>query len=442
MRKLWILASKEVKLAFRDRGAILTMLVTPLVLTLAIGAAFSGRGAAPIADVPVLLIDHDGGTLASELIAFFDHDQVRDLIALEVVRDEGPARSRVEADEVAALIVIPADFGQAVFPLGTVVQQRAGIDLLEMGLHSSLTPEQATTVAAAFLEFRDHATSPVTVEIYTSPSWRISGSIVRSVVHQAIETLNMQVQGTTIVMGRIFGEQHEGAAAPPLPGDTRSVNPALAASVPLPITLETVSRTGRVFDWFSYSAASMSMLFLMFAVTSGGRTLLAEREYGTLPRLLVSPLRAPTVLVGKMGGIVLTGFLQMLILWGATSQLGAYWGPMPATLISIFVLVLCASGVGALISAWSRTPGQAGTIGTAVTLVGSAISGTFFPRAGIPDYLQLISLITPNAWGIELFSRLQLGLGLIDVLPLLGGVLLVTGVYYGLALLGFRRQFG
>jgi ABC-2 type transport system permease protein len=113
---------------------------------------------------------------------------------------------------------------------------------------------------------------------------------------------------------------------------------------------------------------------------------------------------------------------------------------VPAVLITLLALVLCASGVGALISAWSKTPGQAGAIGTAVTLVGSALSGTFFPRAGLPEVVQKVSLVTPNAWGIELFSKLQAGQGLVEVLPLLGGVLLLTGVYYALALLGFRRQ--
>jgi ABC-2 type transport system permease protein len=447
MRKLWVLASKEAKLAFRDRGAIVTMLVTPLVLTLVIGAAFSGSGGAPIAGVPVLLLDQDGGVFSSDFIGFFGHENVRELVALDVVHDEAQARQRVEADEVAALIVIPEGFSAALFPLGAAVRERVGLDLLALRADTELAPAQQAAIAAVYLDLQEQVTPPVTVEIYTSPAWRLSGSIVKSIVYQAIETMNMQVQGTTVVMGRIISAQVAGVGVPAAPGEAlagrlgEGMVTGVATAGQLPIGLETVSRTGRSFDWLSYSAASMSILFLMFAVTSGGRTLLAERAYGTLPRLLVSPLSALTVLAGKMAGIVLTGFLQMLLLWGATSLLGAYWGPVPAVLISILALVLCASGVGALISAWSKTPGQAGTIGTAVTLVGSAISGTFFPRAGLPDFVQKVSLVTPNAWGIELFSRLQLGRGLSDLPPLLGGVLLLTGVYYALALFGFRRQF-
>ena len=321
MRRLWILALKEVRLAFRDKGAIVTMLVTPLVLTLVIGMAFSGSSGAPIADVPVLLVDHDAGALASELISFFDHEQVQALIALDVVADEAQARRRVDADEVAALIVLPPGFGEAVFPLCAEVQRSVGIDLLTLGPQAELDPEQAAAIATAFLGMQEQASSPGTVEIYTSPDWRLSGSIVKSVVHQALETLNMQVQGTTVVMSMIFGAEITGPPMSPSPPDTLA--PDAGSSMQLPVALEVVSRTGRSFDWLSYSAASMSTLFLMFAVTSGGRTLLAEREYGTLSRLLVSPLGALSVLVGKMAGVVLTGFLQMLLLWGATSLLGA-----------------------------------------------------------------------------------------------------------------------
>ncbi|MBN1874778.1 MAG: ABC transporter permease, partial [Anaerolineae bacterium] len=85
--------------------------------------------------------------------------------------------------------------------------------------------------------------------------------------------------------------------------------------------------------------------------------------------------------------------------------------------------------------------GQSGAIGSAITLIGSALSGTFMPRAGLPLWVQRVSLCTPQAWGIEIFSALQLGQSLVEILPLLGGTLLLTAIYYSIALLGFRRQF-
>ncbi|MBK9091875.1 MAG: ABC transporter permease [Anaerolineae bacterium] len=61
-------------------------------------------------------------------------------------------------------------------------------------------------------------------------------------------------------------------------------------------------------------APSMALLFLMFTVTNGGRSLLAEKAQGTLARLLISPTTGAQALLGKLFGAYLTGVLQMLIL--------------------------------------------------------------------------------------------------------------------------------
>ncbi|MGC9466984.1 MAG: ABC transporter permease [Anaerolineae bacterium] len=445
MRRLWILVWKEVTLAFRDVGAIVTMLVTPLVLTIVIGAAFSGSANGPISGVPVLLVDRDGTTLSEDLVSSFDIEEVRELVALEVTSDEAAARARVEADEVAALVIIPEGFGDRVFPLASEVQRRIGLDLTSLRPDQDLTPQQEVAIAQAFLDTRDAAAEPLSVEIYGSPDWRLSVSIVKSIVRQGVEVINLQVEGTSTVIETLAPALSESgdrfAEGRALFGSDSVLTEGSAVAAELPITVSIVSSTGRSFSWISYSAASMSVLFLMFAVTSGGRSLLFERAIGTLPRLLVAPISPLGVLVGKMGGVVATGTLQMIILWLATTLIGAYWGSALAVLIGIFVLVLCASGVGALISAWSKTPGQASAIGSAVTLVGAAVSGTFFPRSNLPAWVQGLSLVTPNAWGIEIFSDLQLGGNLGALWPKLGLVLVLTALYYGVALVGFRRQF-
>jgi ABC-2 type transport system permease protein len=425
LRKLWVLALKEVRLAFRDVGAILTMLATPLALTLAIAAAFGGGGSSPIADIPVLVLNQDTGQMSGTLVDALLSDQLGDLLEPEVVTDEAAARARVEADQVAALVVIPPDFSARLMPVGS----------MELRVDSS---------GAALSQAADTDEPPAVVEVYASPQWRISTAVVKAVVGQVLERMHLVVQGYNATMGRLILVGGLGAAnQDQLAQAGQSVGEQLvqgAESENL-VRLE-VTSTRRPFNWLDYSAASMAILFLMFSATAGGRTLLAEREGGTLPRLLVSPTPAITILVGKMAGVALTGILQVMILWGASSLLiGAYWGEPLGVAVTILALVLAATGVGALIAAWAKTPQQAGAIGTAVTLVAAALSGSFFPRMNLPAWVQRISMLTPNAWGIELFTDLQAGDVLADVLPLLGGLLLLTLAYYVAALIGFRRQF-
>lgn len=453
MRKLWILARKELILSFRDVGALVTMLVTPLALTLAIAAAFGSGGGDPLTDIPVLLLNQDDGEMGTTLVEVFTSDDLADLLAVEEVEDEGAARERVDADEVAALVIVPPDLTAGMMP-GGATGASSDIDLERLS-QGALTPEEQRELAEQFAQSSLGAeeAEPAVIEIYASPDWRISTAVVRSVVARFIERANMLSQGTTLVLRELVDRvvaptDLAGGLSPDqqtrlftlgqgvfekLEGTTDSDGSL--------VRLEVTSATGRGFSWLDYSAASMAILFLMFTATSGGRTLLTEREGGTLPRLLVAPIPATTVLVGKMAGVVLTGVLQVTILWIATGLIGAYWGDPLPVVVAIVALVICATGVGALIAAWSKTPGQANAIGTAVTLTAAALSGTFFPRMNLPQWVQTISLVTPNAWGIEIFAALQSGQGILGILPDLGWLALLTLGYYLAALVGFRRQF-
>ncbi len=446
MPKVVTLALKEVKLSVRDVGAMVTMLVTPLVLTMAIAAAF-GTGTGGLSNVPLLVLNQDDGQMSRFVWEALTAQNVEDLLAAEMVYDEADARARVEGDAAAALVIIPRGFSDRVVPVVGRVREVLGIDLLSLDAESAeaLPEEVQEEIGRLVLESREPDADAVVVEIYASPNWRISAGVVRGIVTQVLEQMSMTAQGTTIIIEELIAR---GAPGPEAGEGGAEWFPGVAdggfeslADRELPVRVEIVSPTGRGFRWLDYSATSMAILFLMFAVTAGGRTLLAERQAGTLSRLLVSPTPAVAILAGKMGGIVVTGLMQVLVLWGATTLVGSYWGAPLGVVAAIVVLVLCASGVGALISAWAQDVGQAGTIGTAVTLVGSAVSGTFFPRWNLPAWVQNLSLATPNAWGIEIFSALQMGRGLDGILPLLGGALGLTILYYVVALIGFRRQF-
>ncbi len=442
MRKLITLALKEVLVTFRDVGAIVTMLITPIVLTLAIAAAFGVGGTTTLSDIPVLLLNLDDGPFSQSVIEVFHSESAAVLLDLEMVTDQTLARERVGADEVAALVIIPADFSQRILPLNNLAREELGLDLVAMTQadYESLSPEQLETLEKLYMITQEDAQDPAVVEIYASPTRQISTAVIRGVTTQALEQINMRLAGTNAIMTRLVEAQlaQEEGLSDYFPGmmDMDGTN-----ATTLPITLEITSPTGRAFSWLDYSATSMAVLFLMFAVTSGGRTLLAEKQMGTLPRLLISPSRPFTILFGKMAGIVMTGLLQVVVLWAATGLIGAYWGAPGGVIAAIIMLVLSATGVGALISAWAKTPGQAGAIGSAVTLIAAALSGSFFPRMNLPGFIRSISLVTPNAWGIEIFASLQSGRSLVDILPLLGGLTLLTGGYYLVALLGFRRQF-
>ncbi len=403
MFKLWVLARKEVTLAFRDLSGLILMLITPFLLTLAVAAAFGSESNAALQELPVLIYNPDPGAMGEALVAALQPEESGGYLVPVVVPDLAEARAAIDADEAVALIVIPED----------------------------LTARLGEGPAAG---------EPVVVEIYASPMQPVGVSVVQAIVSQYLAQVNLHVGGTQRLV--VWLAEQGGAEPVSVTEIEAAVSAGIAeAAEPTGLGVRLISTTGRAFSWLNYFAPSLALLFLMFVATGGGRTILAEMQQGTLPRLLVSPTPQPLILLGKMAGAIVTGLLQMFVLWGATSLVGAEWGDPFAVTVSIVVLVLCTSGLGALIAAVAQTTVQANMLSAVIAMVAAALSGNFSPRTNLPAWSRTLSLVTPNGWGLEMFTQMQTGAGLPDLWPLLGGVLLLTGVYYGLALWLLQRRF-
>ncbi len=79
------------------------------------------------------------------------------------------------------------------------------------------------------------------------------------------------------------------------------------------VTAPSLSTSDR-FNYLARYAPSLATLFLMFAMMSVARPLLAEREAGTFDRLRASPVSAAELLGGKILGVFSIALLEMVAL--------------------------------------------------------------------------------------------------------------------------------
>jgi ABC-2 type transport system permease protein len=203
------------------------------------------------------------------------------------------------------------------------------------------------------------------------------------------------------------------------------------------------SSTSRSFqvNTLALIAPGMALMFLMYTVTYGGRSLLAERNQGTLPRLLVSPTSSTQVLAGKVFGIFITGVAQMLILILGTALLfGLHWGDPLATLLLVLAAVAAATGWGLLVASLSKTTAQISSVGSALMLIFGLLGGSFFSMSALPRWVQVFSHISPNAWGMDGFSSLALGDGLSAITTPVLALLLMAALLFGAAALLINRR--
>ena len=100
MRKLFQIALKDLRLIFRDRSALVLMLLAPFLLTVGMGAItgrFSGSDTnSGISDIPLVLVNQDGGQLGDALVEMFTSADLDSLV--NPVEHTDPAAARARPD--------------------------------------------------------------------------------------------------------------------------------------------------------------------------------------------------------------------------------------------------------------------------------------------------------------------------------------------------------
>ncbi len=413
MKKIFTIGLKDLKVTFRERAALI-MLLAPFLLTLAMGfitGAFSDDEGSGISGVPVAVVNQDDAGLGAYLKDTFN-EGFGGMFSLVEASDVEEARRQVEDDEVAAAVLIPKGFSSSIIPD-------------ESGMMSDQVEK---------------------IEIYANPAQPISAGIIRDLVDgfvASVETGSVagQVAVSQLIEGGLVSFPEAGQIGMEIGG--RLSDPGASPStIILQGQEEKLPDEEQDFSPIAILAPSMALLFLIYTTSSvGGRSILAEREEGTLPRMLTTPSTTAQVLGGKVFGIFLIGVVQVFILVVVSSLMFSLnWGDP----LAVFLLILCAvagaTGWGILLASIAKTPGQVASLGTALMLLFGILGGSFTGTAGLPGVMGIISKITPNAWAQEGFIELAGQGTLIDILPSMGGLLVMAVVLFAIAVLFFRRR--
>lgn len=414
MKKLLLIGIKDLKLMFRDRVALTFMLLAPFLLTIGMGfvtGRFSG-GSTGLSDIPVVIVNLDQGDLGNALEDLFNSEELSGLMEPSASSDPEAARRLMDEDKAAAVVIIPEGFTR------------------------SIIPAEDTRFSQGYVQ-----PEPVKIEMYTNPSSPTSAGIVKAVVDEFISRVE---EGRTSGMTSIVGLMKDGLLNPLNAEKEASELFQYAAESELSaITLKTnIEGSDAVeLDLLSYFAPGMALMFLMYTVSYGGRSILAERAGGTLPRLMISPTQTTQVLGGKVLGIFFMGVAQVgILILISTLFFQVIWGDALGVIVLILAAVFGATGWGMLITAFAHTPAQVANTGTVVMLIFSVLGGSFIDLENFPPFIQTISKITPNAWGLDGFTTLALGGTLKNLTEPVTALLVMGTVLFGVAVVLFNRN--
>jgi ABC-2 type transport system permease protein len=396
MIKILAVAWKDTLLRFDGWSRWLFFLILPVVFTVVLAG---GTGSSD-SRIRLVVVDQANTSLSAELVAALEDSQaVRpDLLTL------AQADRQLSQRSVSTVLIIPAGFDLAQLEQGSI----------QLELHQQ--PNNTNAMIA------QQAVQSVISRLSSAADIANSSVATAESIRPFASTADRQAY---------FDEAFTQAQS-------------LLAEAPNRVT-ESIGATQDAIDYDPRANSSAGQLITwVFIPLIGISSMFAsERQKGTLRRLLITPTRKGTYLLGTIVGQVATALVQMslLILFGIF-VMKLNWGSHPlALLVMMAASALAAAALGTTLGTLIRTESQASGLSIMTGMVTALLGGCWYPLELFPKSVQHIVQILPTTWAMRgLLDIVLRGQGLTVILPVAGVLLGFAALFFSIGVWRFRYE--
>jgi ABC-2 type transport system permease protein len=397
MKKILAIAWKDTLMRFTGWSEWLFFLILPIVFTLVLAG---GTGGSTDSRVRLVVVDQANSPLSANLLAALENSQaVRpDLMPLAQADDQFSQRT------ASAVLTIPANFDLAHLEQGSIP-----LDLRQQpnNMDAMVAQRAVMSVISRVSSAADIANQSVTRAEQIRPF--ASAADRQSYFNDALQQAQALLSEAP---GRITE----------LKGNTLD---------PVPYNPRTNSSAGQLITWVFIPLIGISGMFAY------------ERQKGTLRRLLTTPTRKSTYLLGTIFGQVLTALVQMLllILFGIF-VMKLNWGSQPLALgVMMVTSALAAAALGTTLGTFVKTEAQASGLSLMAGMVMALLGGCWYPLEMFPQVVQNIVKVLPTTWAMRgLLDIVLRGQGFAAILPVAGILFGFAAVFFGIGIWRFKYE--
>ncbi|MFN0198872.1 MAG: ABC transporter permease [Planctomycetaceae bacterium] len=363
----------------RERTTLFFMFIVPVLQTFIFGFAIDTE----IEHIPTVVYDLDGRLQSRELISAFENTRTLEII--DFVQDDESLERALTSGRAKVGIRIPPHFTEH--------------------LHRG---EQVTVQVLIDGSDSQVATAALTTTNLLGYQWSVKSA------RRLGETL-------PVVPARNLS----GRMAPPLEMRPRLLyNPNLESS-----------------HFFVPGLVGIILQLVTLFLTTFA--IVREREMGTLEQLFVTPVGKSGLILGKLLPYALIGFIETLIV--LTVMVYIFHVPINGSIVLLLALsclfLVCALGLGMLVSTLAKTQVQAIQLAFIIMLPSVLLSGFMFPRSQMPLPIYAVTFGIPVTYFLEILRGVVLrGADLFDLWPHVLGLLICTLVIFGLSIVRFQKQ--
>jgi ABC-2 type transport system permease protein len=283
-------------------------------------------------------------------------------------------------------------------------------------------------------------------------------------ISEATEKMSRSEIDATIILPKEFGDQQADAQFPTgqakilytqnnqqsatalssiLDAQFKQINAKFVKNeTPFSVTTEQINE--RSLSAFDYSFAGLLGFAIIGMGIFGPVNIFPElKKMGILRRLSTTPLRVWQYFLSTMIGQAVIGLLALGVMFAVAiivfhlEVVGNYFELALFLVLSIIMIL----GIGLALGGWAKNERQAAPLSNIIVFPMMFLSGTFFPRFLMPEWLQNISgllPLTPVIDGIRLIATE--GKHFVDILPQLGLIGVWMIIIYAIAFKVFRWE--
>jgi ABC-2 type transport system permease protein len=328
-QRIRALTVKDLKRVIREPANLFMVIIFPVVLTMAFGAAFGGFGSDGGASTyTVGLVDLDASSNHGFADAFIDGIEATGILVIEEYADNASAHDDLLQGAIDAIVDLPEDFG----------------DSVESFLLHPDDPGQWVNT---------------TIGLAVDQGSMIVGAVVPPMIERVLSTI-------------LFGEEAMNAALP------------LELGAPAQVASSHLTQ----FDYMVPGMFAYSAIFVAMLVAQAFST---EREQGLLRRISLTPTSSSEVIMSQVVTNLILGVAQVIVVYGISVLMGfrpqaAAPGVVFAMVIVLF-LVLCNVGFGLITASLVKTSGGATGL-SFLFILPQMLLGTFVPAS--PGLARLV----------------------------------------------------
>lgn len=158
---------------------------------------------------------------------------------------------------------------------------------------------------------------------------------------------------------------------------------------------------GRYMDFFLPGAVIMTVLF---GTSWSGVSLLREINFGTVEKMLVTPVSRISIVMSRVIHSAVTVIIQCIIILIVALIFGASVAGFKGALLSLIVVFLLSigfSGISNGLAIWLKREEPLVVIGNMMTLPLMFLSSAMVPKSFMPEWIRVITKINPIDYAVE-----------------------------------------